>query len=139
MDKTFKAVLLKSGNRATKPRIALYELLKNQHAPLTLAEINTLAVGIERTSIYRTLQLFQELRVVTVIPYGWKQRYELAEPFLAHHHHLICEVCGSVAEIDSEKIEKLVEALSSDESFTPTHHHFEVRGTCAQCRAVKSV
>lgn len=133
MDNSFKDMLLKSGNRVTQPRVALYRLLKEQSSPLSLAEINKRAKNIERTSIYRTLQLFRDLHIVTVIPFGWKQRYELAEPFMPHHHHLICESCGSLKEIGSEKIEKIVEAISNDEGFETLHHHFEIRGTCSKC------
>lgn len=133
MDDSFKDILLKSGNRVTQPRVALYLLLKEQSSPLSLAEINKRAKHIERTSIYRTLQLFQDLHIVTVIPFGWKLRYELAEPFIPHHHHLVCESCGSLIEIGSEKIEKLVEIISNKEGFKPLHHHFEIRGTCSSC------
>lgn len=133
MDDNFKELLLKSGNRVTQPRLALYRLLKEQSSPLSLAQINKKASAIERTSIYRTLQLFQDLHIVNVIPHGWKQRYELADPFMPHHHHIICEWCGGVTEIASDKIETLVETISNEEGFKARLHHFEIRGTCGAC------
>ncbi len=129
----FKELLLKHGYRVTKPRIALYRALKRQTESLTLAELHRKTKDVERTSVYRTLQLFQKLHIVNVIPYGWKQRYELAEPYAEHHHHLVCDACGKVIEVNSEHIEALVEMLSAQAGFAPTGHHFEVRGRCEGC------
>ena len=138
MDEHFKAVLVQSHNRLTTPRRELFMILKAASSPLSIAEMVKRAPQIERTSVYRTVQLFQQLGIIKVVPYGWKQRYELTEPFLPHHHHMHCERCGATIEVDSDRIEQLVQRLAQEEGFHVTGHHFEINGVCETCSTKKA-
>lgn len=133
MDEAFKNTLISNGYRITRPRLEVYELIKKHDRPMSIAELCKLSDGIDRTSVYRVLQLFRELTIVVSVPFGWKQKYELADPFAPHHHHMYCESCGAIKAVDSEKIEQLVEQLARSEGFTPESHHFEIKGKCQAC------
>ena len=90
MEQDFEKLLADSHQRVTAARKTVLRVLKTAVEPLSQAEIFTLAGQIDRTSVYRTIDLFLRLGIVTGVAYGWKQRYELATPFRPHHHHLHC-------------------------------------------------
>jgi Fur family ferric uptake transcriptional regulator len=100
---------------------------------MSVVDIVTACPDIDKVSVYRTIDLFAKLRIVTAIPHGWKHVYELAEPFSPHHHHLVCERCGSLMEIHSKKLESMITDLTNEYGFTPSGHHFEITGLCNKC------
>jgi len=124
--------------RRTKPREAVFELLNDTAAPLSLTQIRKSLPGLERTSLYRTLDLFERLDVITIIHVGWKKRYELADPFKPHHHHLVCTTCQKVTAVHPPELEQLIAQLSNKHGFAAQNHHFEIRGVCHKCQKVKN-
>ena len=120
--------------RLTEPRRDVFRILEARDQPLTLGEIIKSSQFAERTSVYRTLQLFTKLGIVDLVQVGWKQRYELADPFKPHHHHLVCVKCGELVDLDSSKLEKLVNKLAGAHNYTLTAHHVELQGICNKCR-----
>lgn len=123
------------GLRLTEPRKDIFTILNTSENPLTLGEILKASKLAERTSVYRTLQLFTSLGVVDIIQIGFKQRYELAEPFKAHHHHLVCIKCGSLVDLErTPRLEKLVHKLAATHGYELTAHHVELQGICSHCQ-----
>lgn len=123
------------GLRLTEPRRDIFSILENRDQPLTLQEILRASQFAERTSVYRTLQLFTKLGIVDIVQVGFKQRYELADPFKAHHHHLVCLKCGTLIDLEgTPRLEKLLTKLASAHDYELTAHHVELQGTCATCR-----
>lgn len=120
--------------RLTTPRRRVFESLKLADHPLSHAELIAVNPQIDRVSVYRTVALFVEVGIIVTVPYGWKQRYELAAPFRPHHHHLICVKCGRVEELQSEKLEKMIYSMAEDRAFNVTHHTFEISGFCNNCK-----
>ena len=52
---------------------------------------------VNKTTVYRTLELLTELGLASMTHMGGNQyEYELLE---SPHHHLICKVCGDVIEL----------------------------------------
>jgi len=51
----------------------------------------------------------------------------------AHHHHVVCRVCGFSAEVQAPEVEVWAVAVSRDAGFTDVTHTVEVFGTCASC------
>ncbi|UVI35680.1 Fur family transcriptional regulator [Brevibacterium spongiae] len=51
-----------------------------------------------------------------------------------HHHHLVCERCGTAVEIDPPS-EEWMRTVADSNGFEITHHVFEIFGLCADCRA----
>ena len=50
-----------------------------------------------------------------------------------HHHHLVCENCGTAVEIDPPS-EDWMRKVAEKNGFEVTHHVFEIFGLCADCR-----
>jgi len=126
--------------RLTEPRRDIFSILESRDQPLTLQEILKASQFAERTSVYRTLQLFTKLGIVDIVQVGFKQRYELAEPFRSHHHHLVCIKCGELIDLErSAKLEKLINKFASAHDYELTAHHIELQGICKSCREDKSL
>ena len=117
------------GYKATPQRLAILKAIAaGQHQ--RMEEIRTRCPGVGLVTVYRTLDLLSGLGVVRRLDLGDGPRYELAED---HHHHLICEGCGSVAEFEQCPLDPgRLPRVGSD--FEIRAHSLEVYGTCADCR-----
>ena len=131
----FRSVLSEAGYSVTRPRQAVFSVLTDADAPLKTGEVVKQASGIDRASVYRTLELFASLGITTTTIRGWTPFTELAEPFKPHHHHLICERCGRVEEIESETLEDVLSLIASRHQFTLSQHTVELTGICSSCQA----
>lgn len=120
--------------RLTEPRREVYSILNEKEQPLTMGELLKLSRISERTSVYRTLELFEKYGIVEALHLKGKIRYELAEPFKPHHHHLVCTSCGELIPLDNSKLEKLIRHLGDEHHYTLTAHHVELQGLCRQCQ-----
>jgi Fe2+ or Zn2+ uptake regulation protein len=135
MDTELIRIFADSSLRLTASRIAIFTALRNAGTPLSTAQIIKRCPEIDKVSVYRTIKLFSSLHIVTVVTHGWKQSYELASPFHPHHHHIVCDACGKVVELQSPSIESLFQKLAKEHAFMPTSHHFEIRGMCGKCHS----
>ena len=127
--------LLKQHNlRLTKPRQQVFEVLRQSAVPLTISDIAKKCKNVDRASVYRTLVTFDQLHIVSAIAIGWKNYYELAEPFIPHHHHLYCIHCQNAEPIQTPELEQLVGYLSCKHQFAVVKHHFELEGICKNCQ-----
>lgn len=133
---TLSEIFEQHGFRLTKPRQQIFDILKNSEIPLTVGDIAKNYKNINRTSIYRTLIIFDRLKIINTIYIGWKNYYELAEPFIPHHHHLYCINCQNVEPIQPKELEKLVDYIGKKYNFIVTKHHFELEGICEKCRHI---
>ena len=122
--------------RLTKPRQQVFDILRNSDVPLTVGDIAKNCKNINRASIYRTLLMFDTLNIINTITIGWKNYYELAEPFILHHHHLYCINCQNAEPIQSQELEKLIDLIGKKHNFIVTKHHFELEGICEKCRHI---
>jgi len=117
------------GYKATPQRLAvLAAIAAGWHQGLE--EIRSRCPEVGMVTVYRTLDLFSELGIVRRLDLGHGPRYELAED---HHHHLICEDCGSVTEFEWCPVDLRDLPLSGGE-FEVRAHSLEVYGTCSACR-----
>lgn len=126
-------------HRYTSGRRKLIDALAKAGCPITLPGILAQTPDLAPSSAYRNLDVLEQCNVIRRIAGGGDHaHFELAEPLLGHHHHLICVECGAIADIHlSEKVEKLVDSslteAAKDQGFTPMHHSLDLHGTCANC------
>lgn len=132
---TLATVLAAHKARLTHPRSEVFRVLMAAQEPLSIHDIVIAAQALDRSSIYRTLELFETLSIITVVHVGWKKRYELAGIYQKyHHHHLLCTSCERSIDIHSRELETVITRLSASYAFTPTGHTFEITGTCRKCK-----
>lgn len=118
----------------TKPRKQVYEVLAHSE-PLTMQELIASLPQLDKTTVYRTITLFEGIGVVQRLQIGWKYKLELSNEYQDHHHHITCTSCGqTVALPEDEIIEQRLLALARTQGFEPKDHQLEVRGLCPMCR-----
>lgn len=130
--------LRRHGNRYTTNRRRLVEVLDETPHPLTIGEI-TDAGGLPQSSAYRNLAVLEASGVVRRVQTTDEfTRFELAEDLTGHHHHLMCERCGTVRdvvlpEVLERRLDSELERIAFDHGFALEHHRLDLIGRCATC------
>nr|WP_202470836.1 Fur family transcriptional regulator [Streptomyces sp. SID8377] len=97
-----------------------------------LTEVRKTASGINISTVYRTLELLEELGLVSHAHLGHgAPTYHLADRH--HHMHLVCRDCESVIEADVSVAEPLTARLRETYGFETDMKHFAIFGRCADC------
>lgn len=125
------------GYRVTPQRQLVLEAVATlQHAtPEEVYEqVRRTARGVNISTVYRTLELLEQLGLVTHTHLGHgAPTYHAADD--ADHVHLVCRDCGKVDEVSPSVAETLVANLRVDHGFEPDITHLTVFGRCAGCQA----
>lgn len=124
----------------TKARILVLEKL-SLNTPLEMKSLIRLtSKEIDRASVYRNIELFEKLGIVSKLQIGWKYKIELSEEYTPHHHHLICEVCNKIIDTkDLSEIENEINKLALKNSFLAKSHQLEIIGICKECLNKKMI
>jgi Fur family ferric uptake transcriptional regulator len=90
------------------------------------------ASGVNISTVYRTLELLEELELVkhAHLSHGAPTYHAAAAP---EHVHLICRDCGAVSEIDPPVVEPLVSQLMAERGFVADVGHLTIFGSCRKC------
>jgi len=134
------ARLVDDGQRYTRCRRSLIEVLAAADAPLTIIEVLDRQQALAQSSAYRNLAVLEQAGVVhRIIASHEHARYELAQDLTEHHHHLICSRCGVVRDFtvpDSLEaaLELTLQATATSHDFDASHHRLDLVGICAACR-----
>jgi Fur family transcriptional regulator, ferric uptake regulator len=127
------------GYRVTPQRqLVLEAVTKLEHAtPEEIWEdVQQTASGVNISTIYRALELLEQLGLVTHTHLGHgAPRYHLAAE--ADHVHLVCASCGRITQVPPAAVDALVTALDDDLGFQTDVGHLTVFGRCAACRAAE--
>jgi len=98
-----------------------------------LAHVRRTADGVNISTIYRTLELLEELGLVTHTHLG--HGAPTYHPATAGDHlHLVCRDCGLVVETNIDLAAGLVEQLEATHGFETDVRHFAIFGRCEDCR-----
>jgi Fur family ferric uptake transcriptional regulator len=130
-------LLERNGVRATPRRLEVLEELARESDDVTAQQLwSRLRERDSRAglaTVYRTLALLSEKGVVDVLSHhGGEQCYRLCGD--EHHHHLLCERCHRVVEIQECGLDDWVAAAAKQHGFVATDHSVEIVGLCADCR-----
>ena len=133
------AALGDAGYQRGGARLAVIELLARQDCAMTAIEIDdrlrAAGQAIGRASVYRTLEQLEELKLVHRLEIGrGMASYERAEPSGEHHHHVVCNQCGRVAQFADDGLEQAIATLSQRLDFAIDQHDVVLRGSCPNCR-----
>ena len=123
------------GYRLTPQRQLVLEAVESLgHAtPEEIAvAVRETARGVNISTVYRTLELLEELGLVTHthLSHG-SPTYHAAREHV--HAHLVCRDCGTVETLPSGVAEGVAAALLADRGFVMDVGHFSVFGSCAAC------
>jgi len=128
--------LRRIGQRVTPQRLAILGALQpgaHLSADEVFAAVETALPGVNRSTVYRTLELLRDLGLVSETDLGGGVRqFELIDQ---RHHHLICRGCGGQVELDDVLVAPLREAIAARYGFAAGIDHLAVFGACAACAA----
>ena len=95
-------------------------------------EVQKTASGVNISTVYRTLELLEELGLVRHAHLGHgAPTYHPADH--GAHLHLVCRDCGEVSEVDVGVAESLVARLRAEHGFDTDVEHFAIYGRCRSC------
>lgn len=128
--------------KLTNVRIVVFQALAGE--PQSMHQLVSRCTGvIDRTSVYRTVKLYERLGIVQRLQIGWKYKLELNDIYRAgrhHHHHLTCSVCGTVIGVPGDTIlEKRLQEVSKSRNFVMQDHQIEIQGLCPTCALKKGL
>ncbi|SDL29643.1 Fur family transcriptional regulator [Halarsenatibacter silvermanii] len=128
-----------SGFRLTEQRRDILKtLVENAEKHLTADELHKtvrqINPDIGLTTIYRTLELLEELDLVRRLNLGEQEDYFEFVNFRDHHHHLVCLDCGRVIEFKSEDLNKFEENIEEKYGFIPREQRIKFFGSCQECQ-----
>ena len=98
------------------------------------AKVSEVAAGVNITTVYRTLELLEELGLVTHahLSHGAPTYHSVSD---TQHVHLVCRACGGLSEIPSTMLTPLARTLDAERGFLLDIGHVALFGVCAQCGA----
>lgn len=130
------AALRAAGMRMTTTRQRVYAAVtQTPHAtPEALIEgVNASAPSVPPSSVYRALDALEAAGLVTHTHLD--HHAPTYHPADHHRHlHLVCRMCGAVAEGDVGLADDLVAALERQHAFAADVTHMAIQGECSQCR-----
>lgn len=123
--------------RSTKQRLALEDALRSAGAFKTAQQLHdrlrSSGSRVGLTTVYRNLQnLVAQGRIDVLRNADGEAIYRLCATD-AHHHHLVCRVCGSSVEIASDEVEAWATRTARAHGFTSVTHTAELYGVCGTC------
>jgi Fur family ferric uptake transcriptional regulator len=87
---------------------------------------------VGRTTVYRTLKLFQAAGLASELQFEGKSRFE-RDYKRKHHDHFICRSCGDIIEFSSPEIEALQDQVAAGLGFVIEGHRHQIFGRCRRC------
>ncbi len=123
--------------KRTPQRLAILEYLEGNTSHPSAEEIYRVVSqkyqSMSFATVYNTLHALTQagsLRELTIDPE--RKRYD---PDTSRHHHLICVLCGTIADIPGEISVELPKEMA--EQFTLLGNHVEFFGYCPACKRKK--
>lgn len=123
--------------RVTPQRAIICEVIESLEGHITAEEIfqevQKVNPYISLATVYRTLELLQELNLINQTNFGRSQAYFALKEH-GPHHHLVCIGCGKIAEFEDELFEPVRASLNELFGFEAHTEHMSIFGLCQRCR-----
>jgi Fe2+ or Zn2+ uptake regulation protein len=122
-------VLINRGDKLTESRLIILRYLKKEKKIISAQALSKKIKSVDRASVYRTLNLLEELHLVNVEMINKEKLYCLA----GHpHHHIICYNCGYIESFPCNNYE-----YKKFNNFTNITHRLTLIGLCNKCSKKK--
>lgn len=97
-----------------------------------LIEVQRTATGVNLSTVYRTLEVLEDVGLVTHAHIGHgPPTYHAVDEHV--HIHLVCDRCAKVVSVPAVTAEAFVEGLERDYGFRTDISHVSVHGLCESC------
>lgn len=123
--------------RATPARLAVMNFLEKTSQPVDINSVinylNAEEVKTDPATVFRIMNALTQKGITTLIEFQeGKTRYELSNK--EDHHHLVCENCGRVEDIEDNVIPALEKHIEEKHNFLVKRHSLEFYGLCVDCQ-----
>ena len=124
--------------RKTPERFTILEAVYSISGHFTLDELSEKLIKeynfpVSRATLYNTLKLFMELRLVVRHRLQSTTRYEACYDTNSHSHQ-VCTICGKVMELKSPLVAKVVQQVQT-KRFRKDGFSLYIYGVCSTCQA----
>jgi Fe2+ or Zn2+ uptake regulation protein len=130
-----RRLLRERGQRVTSQRIVIERALRRLDRHVTADEVLSAVTeqlpGVSLPTVYATLDLFEQLGIVRRISPG--EGPILYDPRGDDHHHLVCDRCGAVEDVDAPVDVAGALAAARRKGFAPQRAAIAISGLCAAC------
>ena len=122
-----------SGLKNTPSRLAVLSVLQEKKRPLDASEIYfSLGDKADQATVYRTLETFYKKGIIKRLEFQeGKFRYEISSK---DHHHLVCQRCGRIDDINDNVMHKWEKQIGKEKGFRVKKHNLEFFGICSKCQ-----
>jgi len=127
-----------NNHRKTPERYTVLRAVYTAEGHFTLDELGARLADefhfpVSRATLYNTLKLFLQLRLVQRHRLGRQTRYEACYATESHCHQ-ICTVCGRVTEVEAPELADVVKGLHL-RRFRQDGFAIYIYGICSRCQA----
>lgn len=135
MTEGWETRLREQGFRITPQRqlvLEAVETLRHGTPEEILIEVQRTATGVNLSTVYRTLEVLEEVGLVTHAHIGHgAPTYHAVDDHV--HIHLVCDRCGKVMSVSAEVADDFVGRLRTDHEFVTDISHMAIHGWCTAC------
>jgi Fur family transcriptional regulator, ferric uptake regulator len=129
----------KAGLRWTPGRRSVVDSISYASSPLSMPDLQGMVgPGVPLSSLYRIIHDLLIAKVLVKLEFAEGfARFELDDALLAHHHHLVCSECGSVADLELGELERELDGAAAGirkrTGFRVSSHRLDFFGLCGEC------
>ena len=131
----WEARLRQHGFRITPQRqlvLEAVEELRHGTPEEILVEVQRTATGVNLSTVYRTLEVLEEVGLVTHAHIGHgAPTYHAVDDHI--HIHLVCDRCSKVSSVSADVADAFVKQLRRDHDFVTDVSHMAIHGWCTEC------
>jgi len=124
------------GHKVTPQRIVIIKTVIESTELLTPSalyqKVKRADPGIGEVTVYRTLNILEELGQVCVVHTGDNTHSYIGCP-TEHHDHLICSGCGKVVNFTHCNLGLLEKRLIAETGYAINDHRLDFYGQCQKC------